>query len=744
MSSTATIADVFDDWHQEDAELLRTDVRGVEYNHIDVAEATSRATELLGIEAPDDGAFVVPLFATDEPVPTNEYVLYKPESDQIGWYDTGFGQTGTKRFTDCERLETYVIGHRLRFWLPDDRVQVELEVDESELPADRVNPASELGAAEQDAFFDELRDFVRSERETARESNWDDYTELGLEAAMDRNRLSGPFLHVRRVAGLGGGTAFTFQMVEDEDEDGEVDLRDDERLFEGNYCIVDAETGGEHFPVEAELLSVDDPMVTIQPDWDGIDDENAVRKLLNQDGLEIWLHELLNPVPYERRLMALDQVEKDDRKRELLTGTRPVEFSVNKYSTPEPAIELNDYQRLALIWADGANDVVCIHGPPGTGKTRTLTAYIERAVSRGKSVLVTAHSNQAVDNLLVGDSTRHSIEEGTLHAMAQDPDTDLSIARAGSNSRNRVVQSSYMNRSISSADVVAATTSGASRFDPDRFDVAVVDEATQASRPATAIALNCARKLVLAGDHKQLPPYSADETMQEEDMHISLFEHLLNRYGDRISVLLRKQYRMNEEIATFPNSAFYDGTLETADRNRTWTVDDLKPIMGIDIQGDEQRQTQGNSYYNLDEAEAVARQVELLARNDLDPENIGVITAYSGQIGVIGSRINRLDTENSHRVTVDTVDSFQGGERDAIIVSFVRSNPAGHSGFLEFPEEGPRRLNVALTRARKRLVLVGDWSTLGTVAPHRTPEESCANLYDELAEHLRSNERMLD
>jgi superfamily I DNA and/or RNA helicase len=248
----------------------------------------------------------------------------------------------------------------------------------------------------------------------------------------------------------------------------------------------------------------------------------------------------------------------------------------------------------------------------------------------------------------------------------------------------------------------------------------------------------------LAGDHKQLPPYCADESMQEEEMHISLFEYLLNRYGDEISVLLPTQYRMHEDIVEFPNDAFYDGQLETAERNRHWSVSDLKPLMGIDISGGEQRETSGNSYFNQREAEAAAKQVKLLDQSGVDAEDIGVITAYTGQKRKIEGELRQIGIANPHRVSVDTVDSFQGGEREAIIVSFVRSNDDGHSGFLEFPDEGPRRLNVALTRARKRLVLIGDWATLGTVAPHRTPAESCADLYAELASHIRNEGWMLN
>ena len=735
------VQELFDDWRPEDATLLSTDVRTTEYDPIDVEVAASSAKDILEMEHPDDDGYVIPLFAIDAPYPTDEYVIYRPESSQIGWFDAGFGSTGTERFADCERLSDKEIGHRLRLWLPENQSQATLEVDESKLPNERIDPTDRLNSDEQAAFFEDLKEFVRSERETERESNWESYQELGLQRAIDRNQMSGPFVHMSRSIADNGQPAYNYQLLEDDDQDRQVDLRGDEGLFSENECIVDTEAEDEHFPLEAELLSVGDRRITVQPDWETIEDDTAVESILNSGRAEIWLHELLNPVPYDRRLDAIRQVQEDDEKRDLLTGRRPVEFTVNKYAPIDSDVELNEYQRLAMVWADGADDVVCIHGPPGTGKTRTLSAYVRQAVKKGESVLVTAHSNQAVDNLLVGDSTPGNPEESTLHAMALDEDISLSIARVGNNSRNRVVQQNYVNRSTSGADVVAATTSGAAKFDPDTFDVAVVDEATQASRPATAIVLNSARKLVLAGDHKQLPPYCADESMQEEDMHISLFEYLLNRYDDEISVLLQKQYRMNEEIAAFPNQAFYGGDLETADDNRDWTIDDLKPIMGVEVQGEERRP--GNSYYNQDEAEAVARQVQLLVQSGVEPEDIGVISAYSGQIGKIIHQVNQLDIPNPRAVSVDTVDSFQGSEREAIIVSLVRSNADGYSGFLEFPEEGPRRLNVALTRARKRLVLVGNWDTLGTVAPHRTADESCADLYADLAEHLRATERML-
>jgi len=734
------IDDAFSHWQVSGKRLLRANTRHSKYPAVDITAAAKYTREHLDIRDPEGNGFVVPLHAVDEPTPTDEYVVWRPRTGSIRWFDTGFGKSGIKRFSDPNDLAESIIGHRLRFWVPGNLSGVDPNV-EFELPDPEVEPTSGLSSAERSAFFSDLSNFVRTEQTRERATQWETYEELGLDGAIRRNQITGPFTHMGDGEDRAGVQGQFFELAQ-EDDDRDVDLRSDEGLYRNNLCVVDVSAETEHFPVSARILEIRGATVLLRPEWNLITNESTVRKTL-QGGADVWIRPLLNPIPYERRLNGIRQVRQTPSKRDLITGNRPVRFSVNQYDVPAPEIELNESQHQALTWADGAHDIVCIHGPPGTGKTRTLTAYIHYAAARGQSVLVTAHSNQAVDNLLVGDSSPERAEAGTLHALAQDEDSPVTIARVGSNTTNAVVREHYLNASPKRASVVAATTSGAAEFDQNAFDVAVVDEATQASRPSTAIVLNCARKLVLAGDHKQLPPYCADEKSQEKELHISLFEHLLNRYGSDISVFLRTQYRMNHEIAEFPNEAFYDGMLETADRNSDWRVDDLKPIMGIDIKGTDVQESVGYSRYNTDEAEAVAKQVKLLTIAGLEPADIGVITAYTGQKSVIRKQLQQLSLEGVQDVAVDTVDSFQGGEREAIVVSFVRSNDNGRSGFLEDPEVGPRRLNVALTRARKRLVLVGNWATLGTVAPHLTAETSCANLYADLESHIRSEDRML-
>lgn len=156
----------------------------------------------------------------------------------------------------------------------------------------------------------------------------------------------------------------------------------------------------------------------------------------------------------------------------------------------------------------------------------------------------------------------------------------------------------------------------------------------------------------------------------------------------------------------------------------------------IDITGEEKRHPDSTSPFNRTEAAVVAEQAEEIHKAGVNLSDIGIITPYTAQIGAIASKLHNSELDKPGAVDIDTIDSFQGGEREAIIVSFVRSNEQRTAGFLEFPDEGPRRLNVALTRARKRLVMVSDFDTLSTVAVHREPTESCASLYAELVAHL--------
>ncbi|MEZ3116080.1 AAA domain-containing protein [Halobaculum sp. MBLA0147] len=792
------IDELVDTWRLADARLFAADLDRDDHSPTDVPAALETALDHLAVETDDPAGYAVPLFDATTPTPTSEYVVYRPEASQVGWLDTGFGVSGTVRFTDADDHARTELGHRLRFWVPAERPGVATTVSEDDLPPRHVDPVDPLDEAATTAWFDEVAAAVRDERDRERAGAREAYERRDVGRRRRDDETVGPFRlagAVRDGAASGRGGVDASRAGGDGSRDGDsrhgesrhgdsrygdaderatgaayryrladvpaerVDLRA-AGLFAGDWCLADAD--GEGFPVPVRLAAVEDPRVTIHPDWDAVSDAVVDRLAASlADGVDLWLAPLVTPVPYERRLDGVAAVRETPAKRALVAGRDALSFSANRFDLPETAVDLDRHQHDALVWADGADDLALLHGPPGTGKTRTLTATVLAAVEKGQSVLVTAHSNQAVDNLLVGESTPGEPAPDTLHAAAERG--DLSLARVGRNSSNPVVERSYVGESVAAADVVAATTSGAAQFDRSRFDLAVVDEATQASRAATLIVLARAEKLVLAGDHRQLPPYAAGESAATDRLRPSLFETLLDRYGADAAVSLRRQYRMHPAIAAFPSEQFYDGWLETAaDAERT--VGDLPPLAGVDVAGGE-RPHGTESYANDREAAVVCREVRRLLEAGLDPGSIAVITPYSGQRAVCRDRLgeeglldgsgvaagSERDTAAADRygtdtddgtVAVDTVDAFQGSERAAVVVSFVRSNPSAASGFLTFPAAGPRRLNVALTRARRRLVLVGDWARLGTVGDDRDHAESAADVYAALADHLRDRDAM--
>jgi len=608
---------------------------------------------------------------------------------------------------------------------------VKLRVPAADEDADNQQPAADEGGAGDDAGGADAA-AADASMAGARYDNWE---ELADAAGMDPDDAGESDSDTDAASGGDRDDDSRSENVET------FDFRD-AGLYPGSEVIIGHEHGGRGFPVEAELYEVEDRTMRLGVYWRQTEDKAAAEAAFKADSdASFVVGELLNVVPFDRQWDAIETIQADDRKADVLTGQRDVGFR-DATEVDVRTGDLNEYQSRAATSALRAEDVFCIHGPPGTGKTRTLTKLIREAARDHLRVLAVAHSNQAVDNLLVGSSTTEQADPRSLHALAQDD--ELSIARVGSNCDHPVVEEEYVGEDHWQADVVGATMSAAHQFPDDLFDLVVVDEATQATIPATLIPFSKGERAVLAGDHKQLPPYHSGEYADREEMEKSLFEHVLEVYGDGIVTTLGTQYRMHESIAAFPNEAFYDGLLTHASRNRDWTIGTLDPLVGVDVSGSEER-TPRESLYNPAEVEAVVAEIDRLLRYGVDPADIGVITPYTGQVAKIRSALASHDQSGLHHdVTVNTIDSFQGSESKAIVVSFVRSNDAGQIGFLDFPNEGPRRLNVALTRAKKRLVLVGDWDCLTTLPGRTDPADSATPIYQQLHEHLQNEANIED
>jgi len=451
--------------------------------------------------------------------------------------------------------------------------------------------------------------------------------------------------------------------------------------------------------------------------------------------------------------------------------------------------KLNESQRRAVSLALGSDDFFLIHGPFGTGKTRTLSEIVRQEVKRGRKVLVTAESNVAVDNLVellkdlkvvrLGHPSRVSqpLKETTLSAKVREDeryrvveelrerlnrlinarkkfrkptsalrrglsdDEILELAERKKGTRGvswRVIKSmaEWIKLSrvideiferikkmeeeiardiIEDADVVLATNSTAFTLDVE-FDVAVVDEASQSTIPSVLIPLNKAEKFVLAGDHKQLPP----TVLEAEELSVTLFEILINKYPEKAK-MLEVQYRMNEKLMEFPNQEFYGRKLKAHESVKNITLVDLgvkkvkdgfwrivnpdEVLVFIDTSNCPnkwERQRKGStSRENPLEAEIVRKVVSMLREMGVRKEWIGVITPYEDQVDLIRQFVD---------VEVNTVDGYQGREKEVIVISFVRSNKDCEIGFLE----DLRRLNVALTRAKRKLIAIGDAITLSS------------------------------
>ena len=267
---------------------------------------------------------------------------------------------------------------------------------------------------------------------------------------------------------------------------------------------------------------------------------------------------------------------------------------------------------------------------------------------------------------------------------------------------------------LNNAHVICATNSSAGgEFLKDKkFDIVFIDEASQSTEPSCLIPMVKANKVILAGDHKQLPPTVLNP--QAKDLSFTLFERFIQIYPEA-SYILRIQYRMNDKINQFPSKEFYNGLLISAPEVKDIKLSDLIgktydnpvvndiPIVFIDTKGEfpEKVKKGSKSKYNPKEAKLVKKIVETLLKSGLKPEHIGVITPYKDHEDYLKKLI--------HEIEVHTVDGFQGREKEVIIISLVRSNPEEEIGFLD----DIRRLNVAITRAKRKLIIIGDTKTLG-------------------------------
>jgi superfamily I DNA and/or RNA helicase len=442
------------------------------------------------------------------------------------------------------------------------------------------------------------------------------------------------------------------------------------------------------------------------------------------------------------------------------SGIIPIETSFYRH-------DLNERQKKAIRYClalDEENPFFMIHGPPGTGKTTTIIELVRQLISRKKRVLVTSHTNVAVDNVLEG-------------LLEEDPKMKVEIIRLGNrfsiskSIRPFVPEKPLELKAILSKSVVGSTLSklsimawkGMLRWGNPEFDTVIIDESSMATVPLALCGITLGKTFVLVGDHLQLPPIlpaveSIRDPFRRAVARTSLFEMLVSKYPHR-SIMLNVQYRSNLKIAGFSARKFYDGKLKTDDSVANVTIDievrseDIfsqalkreNPVVWIDSDSygrvewrRRRRYEERWTAFNLYEAALCLKLVGLLAKFGLRLSDVCIITPFRLQSVILrkaGERLygklhgadeEKLEIFDTYHQVIDifhfsrTIDSFQGRQRKVVIYSLTATN-GQHKALMDW-----RRLNVALTRAERKLIVLGS-KNLGT-----NPT------YNELLSYIRS------
>ena len=528
-----------------------------------------------------------------------------------------------------------------------------------------------------------------------------------------------------------------------------------------------------YYNFQATVSYADDTrMVVVMPGSDAIVDVQNADRL----GVQLYFDE----TSYRTMFEALNDVlrAKGNRLaelRDILLGTQKPGFR-ELYPVRFPW--LNQAQEAAVNKVLCTRDVAIVHGPPGTGKTTTLVEAIYETLHREPQVLVCAQSNTAVDwiseklvdrgvNVLrIGNPTRVNDKmlsftyERRFESHPSYPELwsirkELrqlhSKARRGTYEEREGVRSRMsrlrdratalevqINADLfDSAHVIASTLVSSNHriLSGRRFGTLFIDEAAQALEAACWIAIRKADRVILAGDHQQLPPTIKCYEAARNGLSRTLMEKIVTNKPETVS-LLTMQYRMNEAIMRFSSDWFYHGLLEAAPEVRHRGILDWdSPISWIDTTGlDFKEEFVGESFGRINRQEAnlllseLEKYIERIGGQRILEEKIdfGIISPYKAQVQYLRSQIKSSAVLRPYRhlMSVNTVDGFQGQERDVIYISLVRANNEGQIGFLS----DLRRMNVAMTRARMKLVILGEAATLKQHPFYKRLQEAIASL----------------
>lgn len=486
-------------------------------------------------------------------------------------------------------------------------------------------------------------------------------------------------------------------------------------------------------------------------------DSGRIVDLQRQDALGVQL--FFDETSYRLMFEALDRVIRARSGR--LADLRDIFYTkapASRYTFDAMRFPwLNASQEKAVNEVLWAKDVAVVHGPPGTGKTTTLVEAIFETLRRESQVLVCAQSNMAVDwiseklvdrgiNVLrIGNPTRVNDKmlsftyERRFEAHPDYPQLwsirkairELRQQRKHADSwhqkmdrlKSRATELELRIRSslFGEARVIASTLTGAANrvLEGEKYSTLFIDEAAQALEAACWIAIRKAGRVILAGDHCQLPPTVKSIMALKGGLGKTLMERIVENKPETVT-LLKMQYRMNEQIMKFSSEWFYHGMVESAPTvSHRGILDYDTPMMWIDtVECDGKEEFVGENFGRINRAEAeltlqtLQQYLEKIGKQRILEESIdvGIISPYRAQVQLLRKELRKREFFRPYRhlLTVNTVDGFQGQERDIILISLVRSNDGGDIGFLR----DLRRMNVAITRARMKLIILGSSETM--------------------------------
>ncbi|XP_021612067.1 DNA replication ATP-dependent helicase/nuclease JHS1 isoform X4 [Manihot esculenta] len=424
------------------------------------------------------------------------------------------------------------------------------------------------------------------------------------------------------------------------------------------------------------------------------------------------------------------QAEQSSHLRKIVVDLEPPRFDSGCVFSQDPAISyiwsvksLNGDQRRAILKILTAKDYALILGMPGTGKTSTMVYAVKALLMRGASILLTSYTNSAVDNLLIKLKAQgiDFLRIGRHEAVNEE-------VRANCFSAMDIQSIEEISLRFDQVKVVAVTCLGVTSplLANKKFDICIMDEAGQITLPQISLGpLMFTSKFVLVGDHYQLPPLVQSTEARENGMGISLFCRLSEAHPQAISAL-QSQYRMCQGIMELSNALIYGdrlrcGSSEIANGKlnfsrlkscSSWLNEVLNPHRPIVFVNTDKlpafEAKDSKTVNNPVEAYILAEITQELIKSGIESEDIGIITPYNSQANLIRTTISKISVE------INTIDKYQGRDKDCILVSFVRSseNPRNYNSSLLGDWH---RINVALTRAKKKLIMVGSCKTLSTI-----------------------------